>query len=571
MSRSIGKHAIQISGQTRRTGRWWARTAAMLGAAVLITTMVPVFAIAAAASPMTLWGAAPDASPVLDADSASVELGTSFVSTMPGTVIGVKFWKTPENTGIHVGHLWGPTGKLLATAKFTNETESAWQTVTFNMPIVIKAHQKYVVSYHAPHGRYVATTDFSGRADSSVLSVQQGKSGVYSYGKLSKYPSSTWHSSQYWVDVLFVPSGTSASPEPTARPTTKPKPTASATPKPSPSATPTPTGTATRQTGSSGRDSAAPAAPAAPAPAPAPAGNAAQASIGKGWALTSSTVGLTPFGLSCSELPAYKLSGNTVPAGTTIYRQRIIGWLDLSLGNITISQSCVQPRPGEVGQGSTALTTWSTRDLQGPVIIQDSEYDGSLLNQHDQAWINLFSGAASMYRNYIHNSGSGISIQGSYEKTGQNIIIQNNYVDHLVAYGDASGSGNHQSAFTVRDTDLTTNPNRQLLVKDNYLNATGGSVTGSFFIQPNGDNVSNVTAQGNYLGGEGFNLILQDDRSRFPGVSYHNMRATDNRFHPTEYGPTSVTGTGEGWTTFTNNSLYNPSAADGKGTTVTTP
>lgn len=544
--------------------------AAAVGAAVLVTTMVPVIATAVAARPMTLWGATPDATPVLDSDPASVELGTPFVSSMAGAVTGVKFWKTRENTGTHVGHLWGPTGKLLATATFTHETASTWQTVTFSTPVVIKAHQKYVVSYHAPHGRYVSTTGFSGRADSSVLSVQQGKSGVYSYGKHSKFPSSTWRSSQYWVDVLFIPAGATASPQPsaTATPTAKPTSTltASPTPKPSASAAPTPSATPTAtptKKPTPGSGSAAPSAP--------PAGITAQASIGKGWALTSSSVGLTPFGVTCSALPEYNAPNNhTVPAGTTISRQRITTWLDLSMGNITISQSCVQPKPGEVGSGSTALTTWSTRDLQGPVVIQDSEYDGSLLNQHDQAWINLFSGAASMYRNYIHNSGSGISIQGSYEKTGQNIIIQNNYVDKLVAYGDASGSGNHQSAFTVRDTDTTVNPNRQVLVKDNYLNATGGSVTGSFFVQPNGDNVRNVTAQGNLLAGEGYNLILEADPTRFGGVSYYNMRAIDNRFQPTEYGPSRVR-EGEGWTTFTNNYLYNAAGTDGKGAAVTTP
>ena len=36
------------------------------------------------------------------------------------------------NTGTHVGSLWTATGQLLASATFTNETASGWQTVTFS-------------------------------------------------------------------------------------------------------------------------------------------------------------------------------------------------------------------------------------------------------------------------------------------------------------------------------------------------------------------------------------------------------------------------------------------------------
>ncbi len=543
--------------------------AAAVGAGLLVTTLLPVIGSAAvpSAEPLTLWGGTPDATPVLDSDPASVELGTAFVSKTAGTVTGVRFWKTAENTGTHVGHLWGPGGKLLATATFTNETASAWQTVSFSSPVAIRAHKKYVVSYHAPFGRYVSTIGFTGQADSTVLAVKRGNSGVYSYGSAVRFPTSTWRSSQYWVDVMFLPTGTvptpRASPSPTSTPTGTPAPTNSATPKPSSSATPTPKPSETT--------TSAPAAPAGPVAPPAVPSIPAQASIGKGWSLTASKVGLAPFGLTCASLPEYTASGSTVAAGTTIYRQRITGWLDLTLGNITISQSCIQPKPGYVGQGSTSLTTWGTRDLQGPVTVQDSEYDGSLLSTRDQAYIGFFNGVASMYRNYIHDSGSGIGIQGSYEKTGQNVVIQNNYIDHLIAYGDASGSGNHQSAFTVRDLDLTTNSSRQLLVKDNFFDCDGANATGSFFIQPNGGNVSNLTAQGNLLAGNGFNLILQDDQGRFPGVTYHNMRAIDNRMQPTEYGPASLAGRGEGWTQWTNNYLYNPVGTDGQGKVVAKP
>lgn len=300
--------------------------------------------------------------------------------------------------------------------------------------------------------------------------------------------------------------------------------------------------------------------------------DASTTSLGRGWTLSPARVGLPPFGLKCADLPEYQQSGNTVPAGTTIYRQRITGWLDLSLGNVTISQSCIQPKPGYVGLGSTSLTTWnSQRELQGPIIIKDSEYDGSLLSDHDKAYIGFFSGVASLYRNYVHDSGSGISTYGSDERTGVDVTVQNNYIDHLIAYGDPGGSGNHQSAYTVRDFDTSSRANRQLLVTDNFFNCDGANATGAFFIQPNGDSVSNLTASGNLLAGNGYQLILEDDQGRFPGVTYHNMRAVNNRMLNTEYGPALVAGSGEGWAQWDQNFTYNSSAVDGKGTLVPKP
>jgi len=295
-------------------------------------------------------------------------------------------------------------------------------------------------------------------------------------------------------------------------------------------------------------------------------------SLGPGWTLTSSRVGLTPYGLKCADLPEYQLSGHTVPAGTTIYRQRITGWLDLSMGNITVSQSCIQPLPGYVGQGTSALSTWnSQRELQAPVTIQDSEYDGSLLSAHDQAWIGLFVGVANFYRNYVHNSGSGLNTYVSWEKTDADVTIMNNVVDHLICYGDPNTTGNHQSAYTVRDFVTDTRPSRQLIVADNYFLADSPNVSAVFFIQPNPADISNMTASGNLLGGNGFQLTLEVAQDRFPGVTYHNMHAVNNRFINDEYGVARVDGGGEGWTQWSENYMYNPSALDGKGTLVPNP
>jgi len=353
--------------------------------------------------------------------------------------------------------------------------------------------------------------------------------------------------------VLFV-AGTATASSPTPTQTSSSSPTPTPNPTSSSAGTPTPTPTPTGD------------------PDPAPTGIAAQPSIGAGWTLTPSQVGLTPLGLRCDALPEYVQQGNSVPAGTVIDEKRITGWLDLSAGNITIKRSCIQPKPGAVGAGTTALTTWSSKhELQGPVTIEDSEYDGSLLSAYDQAHIGLFTGVANFYRNYIHNSGSGLGTYGSEEKTGSDVVIQNNYVDRLTAYGDPTTSGNHQSAYSVRDFDTSTNPDRQLLVKDNYLDCDGANATGALFIQANGGNIRNVTVQGNLLAGNGYQLYLDYQPGRFAGVGYSNIWALDNRMTDTGWGAVFVRDGGPGFAQWTGNYVYDAADALGEGKLIPDP
>ena len=82
-----------------------------------------------------------------------------FTSSSAGTITGIKYYKGANDTGTHTGSLWSSTGTLLATATFTNETASGWQTVTFSNPVSITAGTTYVASYHS-NGHYAepATT-----------------------------------------------------------------------------------------------------------------------------------------------------------------------------------------------------------------------------------------------------------------------------------------------------------------------------------------------------------------------------------------------------------------------------
>src|SRR5690606_33655955 len=138
-----------------------------------------------------------------------------------GTIYGVRFYKGPQNTGTHTGSLWTSTGTLLATATFTNETASGWQTVTFTNPISISAGTTYVASYHtngfySVNGNYFTTSVTNGNL-TAPSSASSGGNGVYAYGSGNVFPANTYNASNYWVDVLYSPAAPTPNEAPVAQ------------------------------------------------------------------------------------------------------------------------------------------------------------------------------------------------------------------------------------------------------------------------------------------------------------------------------------------------------------------
>jgi hypothetical protein len=161
--------------------------------------------------PCSVWGSGPaSANPVAN-DGAAVELGLKFRSDINGFISGVRFYKgATVNGGTHVGHLWTSGGTLLGTVTFANETTSGWQQAPFQNPIPITANTTYVVSYFAPQGNYAADNNYF--ASTGVIngplhalsSGSAGGNGVYRYGPTGGFPTDTFQSSNYWVDVMFA-------------------------------------------------------------------------------------------------------------------------------------------------------------------------------------------------------------------------------------------------------------------------------------------------------------------------------------------------------------------------------
>jgi hypothetical protein len=162
----------------------------------------------------TIWQPATTPSVVDAGSNPSIEVGVKFRADTNGYITGIRFYKSAANTGTHIGNLWSSTGASLASATFTNESSTGWQQVFFTNPVAVTANTTYVASYFAPIGNYSADAGFFANAgvDSPPLHALangvDGTNGVYFYGSNSGFPSSSFNSTNYWVDVIYSPAFT---------------------------------------------------------------------------------------------------------------------------------------------------------------------------------------------------------------------------------------------------------------------------------------------------------------------------------------------------------------------------
>ena len=132
---------------------------------------------------------------VVDAgDNEAIEVGVKFRSDSNGIFREIRSIKASANAGPHLGHLWSSDGTLLATATFTNESNSGWQQVFFNSPVAIVANTTYVASYFAPGGDYSADSSYFANSGvnapplHALANGTDGSNGVFLYGPNGGFP-----------------------------------------------------------------------------------------------------------------------------------------------------------------------------------------------------------------------------------------------------------------------------------------------------------------------------------------------------------------------------------------------
>lgn len=158
--------------------------------------------------PCTIWSASTVPINSSTNDTSAVEVGVKFRSSVAGYISAVRFYKGALNTRTHIGNLWTSTGTRLASVTFTNESAGGWQQANFATPMAISANTTYVVSYFAPAGGYASnSTYFTQGVDNAPLRAladgEDGGNGVFTYSSSSSFPTQTFHSTNYWVDLVF--------------------------------------------------------------------------------------------------------------------------------------------------------------------------------------------------------------------------------------------------------------------------------------------------------------------------------------------------------------------------------
>jgi hypothetical protein len=203
----VTSHSLTLPGLTQGTSYFY-RVTSVDGSGNSVSSPVAPGTASFVENALSVWSPSVTPGTVDAGDPGAVELGMKFRSDVAGVVTGVRFYKAAANTGTHIGNLWTSTGTLLGTVTFTGETASGWQQANFATPISIAANTTYVISYFTPAGHYSDNSPFfTTGVDNAPLHALadgvDGPNGLYRYGSTSGFPSSTFNTSAYWVDLVF--------------------------------------------------------------------------------------------------------------------------------------------------------------------------------------------------------------------------------------------------------------------------------------------------------------------------------------------------------------------------------
>jgi hypothetical protein len=495
---------------------------------------------ATAVTPNTIWGTGAPAPAAVDSDTGSVELGTRFTAATAGQATGVRFYKTSANRGTHTGTLWTSSGTALGQVTFTGETSTGWQTATFATPVTLAAGASYVVSYHAPYGRYIATESFSGTSAAANLQIPSSDVGVYAYGTTTTFPHSSWHSTQYWVDLTFAPGASSATTTPAAAlssaPTTTQSTAPSFTPTPSASSatssssstsstTTTPTSTLSSTPSTSVTAAGSTASPTnrttkASTKMPASCTTSAVWSnlVACGWAGASNT------GYPDGQVFSRTVSGglNITVDGTVIDGYKISGGVNVNAKNVVVKNSWITNSAGGVdGSGVVTLQPGASATI-----------DHSLLDGLNATHTCIWHMGASMVATANECTGVNDGIFSwaatvGVDGTGDNFTISDNWL-HGFTTQAANG---HVDAYQTEGA-------KNGVIQHNTFDVAQDQ-TSAIAIWNGRKTSANIAVSNNLIQGGGFSIYAEDyspsEASPAGGYSVTNITFTNNRFSNSRY------------------------------------
>jgi len=137
--------------------------------------------------------------------AGAYELGVKLQVDQPLQLTTLRFFKAAGESGSHTGTVWTAAGVPLARVAFTNESASGWQQQALPSPLQLQPNTTYVVSVNANNAYAVTLSGLAGQVASGPLhTVADGLNGVYNATRGS-FPSQSYSSSNYFVDVVVAP------------------------------------------------------------------------------------------------------------------------------------------------------------------------------------------------------------------------------------------------------------------------------------------------------------------------------------------------------------------------------
>ena len=151
--------------------------------------------------------------PLDDNDTSSVELGTKFRADVNGFITGVRFYKSAAEHRRPHRAASGPAPARCSARSPSQARAPPAGSRRVSDPVAVTANTTYVVSYHSTDRATTPETDgffASRRRQRAAARARATEStvanGVYRYGASAAFPTNTFNSENYWVDVVFATS-----------------------------------------------------------------------------------------------------------------------------------------------------------------------------------------------------------------------------------------------------------------------------------------------------------------------------------------------------------------------------
>ena len=156
--------------------------------------------------PATLWTSAAVPAVLADNDTAAIELGVRFTGDCHGAVTRPSLLQGRRQPGSPRRPPLGPTGTLLGTVAFENETATGWQQATFATPVADQGRDRSTWRPTTPppaatrlHRRLLREP---GRPRAAPHRSRRGERRV-PLRRRERSPTDVLGAANYWVDVLF--------------------------------------------------------------------------------------------------------------------------------------------------------------------------------------------------------------------------------------------------------------------------------------------------------------------------------------------------------------------------------